>query len=155
MSYSRTTSSRSGWAHHLPAVKNTSIVLNSLSHSTTRPDWEREVDIIIRRCHSNAYNYCNDGDQQKFGYCFEAVIPDFWCASIMVLLHRDACSHLSCLPWLEQLKYGSALLSYCPMLDKRIAHWDEDDGPQAEIFHPVLRDERKDVLAILLWVVIS
>ena len=131
MSYSHTTSPRSGSAHHLPAVRNTSIVLNFLSHSTTRPDWEREVDIIIRRCHSNAYNYCNDGDQQKFGYCFEAMIPDFLVRINYGFTPRLFASVLLTLAWAVEVQLSIiVVLSYAGQEDcalgrgRRATGWD-------------------------------
>jgi hypothetical protein len=52
--------------------------------------------------------------------------------SVMILLY--ACSHLSCLPWLAQLKYGSTAMAYCPILDKKIENFEKNDKPQAMKF---------------------
>ena len=151
-SYCHTTSPRSGWVEHLPQVRNPSVVLNFLSHSTTRPGFLREQDRIIAKCHKNTYNYCNEADREAAGECFQGAE-----SSLLVSIDCGFTPHLFAsvlltLAWaVEVRRNGYVILSYPGQEDRELGHGRQ--ATSSEIFYPVLQDERKDVLAVL-WVVI-
>lgn len=69
--------------------------------------WEKETDKIFAKCHKNGNNYCYEAVRQKAGECVKGMAGNL------------------------MLKYGATAMSYCPIVEEKVANWDRDDKKQA------------------------